>query len=1453
MDVNENQILMASCKHNIMDPGADSEGTGKIFPEGGSRKRKASSEDFNADIVFALDYSLSVSEEELKMEIDFIQHLSKSLNEDSRDSTAAVVLYGETAQTVIPFHPIGRGAFFDKLEELRTGGLRPKPAEMGRRMDAALIEAAKKLGATEKGTRDQHHLVILFTAGKQLYDKEREEDNDCLTSVYKQLSSQDIQIIVVPIGLEIDFKELGLIVKRPQSLFPVSSFDELNLNKAKATASSIEKTVDIDNYAKNEVYTFTGKERLEANQTLWEKINLCSDVMEGAWYLLYDHSKKPKTQEKVKKLIRESIDNFHSTLVSDCKVSISLAVFGPLGAGKSFFLNFLLNLGLGERSVPNGPLPSARGGSQTPIPIYVKYGKQLQVLLRKGEKEDVWVQPEELGIDTLVRVHETLKTKFEDVEGLRDASCVELRGPFPIFKDLKKREMTTTGHLELDIDVEFVDVPGYGDEIGNEKIDIELSKADVVLFFESGKSGRPVSAEDIANVFRRHEEFDYSLRPKIVHLVNDREESGPVSSDFDELRKEKREHLKRAWSSFLCSSANDKDVPGCYRDVRAKLPQLNGEVLLSKLSEESDVILFHPKYDGWLDSLKHVIDDHIHHVKIKQRIHPFLLDVHWTAKRLQERIRKSLITEKKKHIARKVEVKEGHVNFELICDDTEMSDLVDSFLSEKIFPLNLHLEDASLSLISTFLNSHKTEEFILKSIKISLVFFYHQLIEAYKNANWSTAEDIPGDLIDLVEILCKGRVEQYCTNTAPAYLMHCLETEKNRNLPKKYNKEWLRAGPEGRKSLSRTFLGYVLKKVGDSLMKQLRGKQFKKSPLHLTEQVKEDVKDLFAVRSSDGPKPLKLLLKNLKAVMQFCTDSIRDINPHPSLNVQADPSISLRDNMTCTSVDQPVQSKYIEIIREISNLLIKQSPKGADPIRRLEMKLKLKGDALALRGRQSKEQRYYWAKVLLNVLSNPDHFDVPLDKTLHLPLDEPDAKLKKYIELAYKRLFAHQKSLVTCKIVSNQDICDNKMNVRKSSQEKFCLEVLISSDLERKLNKISEEFKDPMQEIAPIFIPTIRPGPIADTRGNFFLEEDPWSNDDLENMEDEGNTEEDKEVTNGSKSSTLNIFLVVEEQHLDTIQSTVNGSHVPKGRNIIYVVLPQTGRGIGVTRAIIKSLAEALHFHLYWTVDDDIQFMYEFDEKSRKWVKCSITRGLLFGQRVFQTCQKKAVKELSKGERYKLSVETTKEWPDFALDAKMKASFLFQNDEEFSQLQRNPSLLHSPFVKISEDCGGDSAKEKVMKTLEEDFVRECKKYLFEDAINHIAGVSLAHVSTKKYDYMSKYPSADYMVSEQRYQVVLHNTDALKERNYVTDEVIFHPEENQVKNTDKRNTPYWGIKGSDRSFSRALTLGGIKGYQVIRVVHNHKKLTNVFDRVGPSYIESQSAYRSEDEEDLEEDL
>ena len=130
--------------------------------------------------------------------------------------------------------------------------------------------------------------------------------------------------------------------------------------------------------------------------------------------------------------------------------------------------------------------------------------------------------------------------KFKDVRNFSDAKCVELQGPFPVFRFLKERSMTTSGHLELEVDVELVDIPGRGDEKGNQSIDTELSNADVVLFFEEGKSGRPVSSEDIGHIFRRLEEVQFTSRPKLVHLVNDRRHSSSETASDLTCYKNKR-------------------------------------------------------------------------------------------------------------------------------------------------------------------------------------------------------------------------------------------------------------------------------------------------------------------------------------------------------------------------------------------------------------------------------------------------------------------------------------------------------------------------------------------------------------------------------------------------------------------------------------------------------------------------------------------------------------------------------------------------------------------------------------------------------------------------------------------------------------------------------------------------------------------------------------------------
>ena len=59
--------------------------------------------------------------------------------------------------------------------------------------------------------------------------------------------------------------------------------------------------------------------------------------------------------------------------------------------------------------VKSGPLPSASGGRQTPLPINIKWGNKVQVLLQKQEKSttpDIWFPEEGLGIETLARVNE---------------------------------------------------------------------------------------------------------------------------------------------------------------------------------------------------------------------------------------------------------------------------------------------------------------------------------------------------------------------------------------------------------------------------------------------------------------------------------------------------------------------------------------------------------------------------------------------------------------------------------------------------------------------------------------------------------------------------------------------------------------------------------------------------------------------------------------------------------------------------------------------------------------------------------------------------------------------------------------------------------------------------------------------------------------------------------------
>lgn len=1171
---------------------------------------------------------------------------------------------------------------------------------------------------------------------------------------------------------------------------------------------------------------------------MWENIRVCSDVLEGAWYKLYEDSR----QEKVKMLIRENIDNFLSTLVTKSKVFITLAVFGSPGTGKSFFLNTLLSLGLDSCKVQNGPLPSAPGKSQTHLPIYIKYGRNVQVSLHKEETDPnptLCFHEEEIEIGTFDRV----KNKLESIFKEKDAKYVELQGPFPVFKQLNERKMTSSGlHLELEVDVQFVDVPGLGDKSGDSYVNVALSKADIVLFFESGKSGREVSAEDIAQIFRRRGKFEFTSRPKLVHIFNDKRPSLSPSETFDGLSKEKKKDLEDAWEHFRkqCNEEDDN-----YKQVRENIPQLYGELLLEKISRESEVIYFQLKNDKVLDSLKKVVNGHVQTVKRKEIIHPILQKIHWAAKKMRLGVTQRMTTVKKKKKPGKV--KPGEVNFEVQWDaySDDADELIKLFVEKKRDAmLDLDLKSLKEFLFNNFMLSQETQKFLLDMLTDSLVIYTNELIQDFTIRNLPLVEEGPADVIDLIELLCLSRVKNFETNTAPAYLLHFLK-RRQITLTKAETLKWKDASAHERTDLIPSYLSILLERTEELLKKNTRDKQYKKSHFHLMKTLKEIVNELLSARSlhvASWIACLTSLKEKLPIIKDFCEKSIRVINPHPEMNARAILSLPAPEEMKNAKDNHkvPSQSSHSQIIDAMAKFLC--GTKGKDIIREMETKLKITGkDHGCLKPQEPKQvDQLLWGKALITALSDKDFFNISPqsedEKTSEssIVLRTDKIQNKELVDQAKKLLFAHKKSSVACKIIEDSRHA-NEIHLRKNDPEK-CLEVLVSSTTRQTLDDIRKEFKDPSQNLAPIFIPTIRPGSTLDNQGNYFLEEDPWSRVSAEGIraeeEVEGNQDEEHK-TMGKESSGINdgfnqnIFLVVEKQHLITLQNTIDVLGPPKGSKIrlTYVVLPQNGRGIGVTRAIIKSLAECFKFSLYWTVDDDIQFMHHFDQNDRKWHKCSITRGLLFAQRVFQASLQKTTKELTTKERYEVFDDATKDWPDFAFCLKSEACSLLMDDSSFKDVQKNLSLLHGPFLNIPEAIRGDKEKEEALRQCEEIFVRKCKERLFEDTVDHIAGVSIA-VYTRKSEYMSTYPTADYMPSEQRDKVVLNNTCALKGKNFVTDEVIFDQEEDQVTKKDKQNMAYWGLRDEEKSFNRALTVSGIISYQVIRLVRNHKKLASV---------------------------
>lgn len=202
-------------------------------------------EDWNREIVFAIDCTSDASEKEFQQQIHFVKYLAKSLNETPGISRASLIAYGDDCQTLIPLDTDGATHFSVQLGNL---GTKPELHGKGRRIDLALNTAAdifKSANRSSSGKQFQEEkdqLVILTTAGMQSWNDPLLENPDALSSVAESLQKENVKVILVSVGSGVNFEELVQVIERPYYLFPILSFNDLKEIKAQEIAEEILKT-----------------------------------------------------------------------------------------------------------------------------------------------------------------------------------------------------------------------------------------------------------------------------------------------------------------------------------------------------------------------------------------------------------------------------------------------------------------------------------------------------------------------------------------------------------------------------------------------------------------------------------------------------------------------------------------------------------------------------------------------------------------------------------------------------------------------------------------------------------------------------------------------------------------------------------------------------------------------------------------------------------------------------------------------------------------------------------------------------------------------------------------------------------------------------------------------------------------------------------------------------------
>ena len=172
---------------------------------------------FKSDLLFIVDSSTLVTEDDLRAQKDFVKSMMASFNVKRGQSRAALITYGQNSEKILRFDSYLSVNFIESAVDTATsvGGTA--------RIDKAVVDASDVL-------RDANPSIPWIVVLLAATGKEEDPHKNSIKAAAERIHDLGARVYVLAVGREPNVEVLEHVADHPRDVFKLPTFKDLRLN-----------------------------------------------------------------------------------------------------------------------------------------------------------------------------------------------------------------------------------------------------------------------------------------------------------------------------------------------------------------------------------------------------------------------------------------------------------------------------------------------------------------------------------------------------------------------------------------------------------------------------------------------------------------------------------------------------------------------------------------------------------------------------------------------------------------------------------------------------------------------------------------------------------------------------------------------------------------------------------------------------------------------------------------------------------------------------------------------------------------------------------------------------------------------------------------------------------------------------------------------------------------------